>query len=150
MSMLELTDPVVSQYFTDGGNGTWKCKATGAVLQGENLKFYRANNGLALFGLPLANEDYSVRSGTSDTSAYVKCERAGLMYDPDRRHDNPPVAGPVYTIHVERDPRVVLDPGDDRRVDEQDVRHRQERGQAGDELDPDGGPTFRDVEEPIQ
>lgn len=107
-NMLDLNDPVVSRYFTDGGNGTWKVKSTGVILQGAILIFYRANNGLFYFGLPLANEDYSVRSGSSDMSAYVKCERAGLMYDPDRRHDNPPIDGPVYTIHVEQDPRVTV------------------------------------------
>lgn len=95
--MLDLNDPVVQTYFADGGNGSWKCKKNGVILFGGNLTFYRSNNGLALFGLPLSNEIYLPQyPGT----AIVPCERALIVYDPNRTIDNPPVDGPCYLLHI--------------------------------------------------
>jgi N-acetyl-anhydromuramyl-L-alanine amidase AmpD len=94
--VLDLNDPVVSRYFTDGGNGTWKCKKNGVVLLGRILIFYRSYGGPALLGLPLAGEDYS-----QPDAAYVVCERAIIIYDPHRRYDNPPIEGPCYLIHID-------------------------------------------------
>jgi hypothetical protein len=96
--MLELSD--VAAFFTDGGNGTWKCKANGVTLKGDILTFYRKNNGLALLGLPLANENYSLAG-----AAFTICERGTIIYDPQRKYDNPPIAGTCYLIHTERDVR---------------------------------------------
>jgi hypothetical protein len=97
-NMLDLTDPVVQTYFTDGGNGAWKCKKNGVLLIGSNLTFYRSHGGPALFGLPLANEIYLPQySGT----AIVPCERALIVYDPARKIDNPPIAGPCYLLHID-------------------------------------------------
>lgn len=97
-SMLDLTDPVVQTYFTDGGNGSWKCKKNGVILFGGNLAFYRSNGGPALFGLPLANEIYLPQyPGT----AIVPCERALIVYDPGRKIDNPPIQGQCYLLHID-------------------------------------------------
>ena len=97
-NMLDLTDPVVQTYFTDGGNGSWKCKKNGVLLFGGNLTFYRSHGGLALFGLPLANEMHLPQySGT----AIVPCERALIVYDPGRKIDNSPIEGPCYLLHID-------------------------------------------------
>jgi hypothetical protein len=94
--MLDLTDPVVSRYFTDGGNGTWKC-TNGVVMLGGNLTFYRSNGGPALLGLPLANEIYLTQY---PNTAIVPCERALIVYDPNRVIDHPPITGPCYLLHI--------------------------------------------------
>jgi hypothetical protein len=96
--MLDLSDPVVSRYFSDGGNGAWKCKNNGVILHGGILTFYRSYGGPALLGLPTAGENYS-QAG----AAYVVCERALIIYDPNRRYDNPPIEGPCYLIHLDSD-----------------------------------------------
>jgi N-acetyl-anhydromuramyl-L-alanine amidase AmpD len=96
-SMLDLTDPVVQMYFTDGGNGSWKCKSNGVILFGGNLTFYRSKGGPALFGLPLTKEIYLPQyPGT----AIVPCERVLIVYDPGRKIDNPPIEGPCYLLHI--------------------------------------------------
>jgi N-acetyl-anhydromuramyl-L-alanine amidase AmpD len=96
--MLELTDPVVQRYFTDGGNGSWKCKKSGVVLFGGNLTFYRSHGGPALFGLPLASEIYLPQY---PNTAIVPCERALIVYDPGRKIDNPPIEGQCYLLHID-------------------------------------------------
>lgn len=95
--MLDLTDPVVSRYFVDGGNSTWKCTVTGAVMLGGNLTFYRSNGGPALLGLPLSNEIYLKQY---PNTAIVPCERALIVYDPNRVIDHPPIDGPCYLLHI--------------------------------------------------
>lgn len=97
-NMLDLNDPIVSRYFTDGGNGTWKCRNTGVTLLGGILTFYRSYGGPALLGLPLAGENYS-----QPNAAYVVCERAIIMYDPNRHYDNPPIEGSCYLVHLDGD-----------------------------------------------
>jgi hypothetical protein len=94
--MLELNDPVVRMFFTDGGNGTWKCK-NGIKIWGENLKFYRSHGGPSLLGLPLAEE---VHIPLSPEIAIVPCERALIAYDPAKKLDNPPIPGPCYLLHL--------------------------------------------------
>ena len=64
---------------------------------GGNLSFYRSHGGPGLFGLPVANEIYPAQyPGT----AIVPCERVLIVYDPERKIDNPPVNGPVYLLHI--------------------------------------------------
>jgi N-acetyl-anhydromuramyl-L-alanine amidase AmpD len=95
--MLDLNDPVVKMFFTDGGNGTWKCK-NGVTLMGANLAFYRSNGGPAIFGLPTTNEIYPAQyPGT----AVVLCERVIMAYDPARKIDRPPIQGPCYLLHID-------------------------------------------------
>jgi hypothetical protein len=95
-AMLELKD--LADWFVDGGNGAWKCKANGVVLQGQILKFYRSNNGLVLFGLPVENERHDIAG-----IIYTICERAIIVYDPKRVADSPPIdkKSTCYTAHIE-------------------------------------------------
>ncbi len=95
--MLTLDDPVVKRYFTDGGNGTWKC-TNGVVLLGANLTFYRTYGGPALFGLPLSNEVYPSQY---PKTAIVPCERAMIVYDPARLIDRGLLPGPCYLLHID-------------------------------------------------
>ncbi len=95
-TVLDLSDPLVSRYFTDGGNGTWKC-TNGVVLMGANLTFYRTYGGPALLGLPLSNEVYPSQY---PKTAIVPCERAMIVYDPGRVIDKAPLAGPCYLLHI--------------------------------------------------
>ncbi|GCE12676.1 N-acetylmuramoyl-L-alanine amidase [Tengunoibacter tsumagoiensis] len=96
-SMLQLTDPSVQPFFSDGGNGAWKCK-NGVVLLGANLTFYRTYGGPGLLGLPLSNEIYPPQH---PNTAIVPCERAIIIYDPNRSVDNPPISGPCYLLHID-------------------------------------------------
>lgn len=98
-TVLELTDPVVQMFFTDGGNGTWKCKQNGVILLGANLTFYRTHGGPALFGLPLSGEIYPAQY---PNTAIVPCERALIVYDPDHKIDHPVIDGPCYLLHLEK------------------------------------------------
>jgi N-acetyl-anhydromuramyl-L-alanine amidase AmpD len=96
-TVLDLNDPLVSRYFKDGGNGTWKC-TNGVVLLGANLTFYRSNGGPALFGLPVSNEIYPPEY---PNTAIVPCERALIVYDPGRKIDSAPIPGPCYLLHID-------------------------------------------------
>jgi hypothetical protein len=96
--MLNLDDPVVKRYFIDGGNGTWRCKNNGVILQDANLTFYRSKGGPALFGLPLSNEIYLSQY---PNTAIVPCERVMLVFDPDRKIDHPPITGQCYLLHID-------------------------------------------------
>jgi len=103
-TMLELTDPTVARYFHAGANGSWVC-SNGVTLIGDNLKFYRSNNGLALLGLPLSNEIYPKNfPGT----AIVPCERGIITYDPGRTIDNPLLTGHCYLLHIDKGPGLDL------------------------------------------
>ncbi|WP_126556321.1 hypothetical protein [Dictyobacter kobayashii] len=95
--MLDLNDPVVKLFFTDGGNGTWRCK-NGVILLGANLTFYRCNGGPAIFGIPLTNE---IRLPQYPNTAIVPCERAIIAFDPERKIDAPPINSPCYLLHIE-------------------------------------------------
>ena len=95
--MLDLTDPIVSRYFVDGGNGTWKCTVTNVIMLGGNLTFYRSNGGPALLGLPLSNE---IALAQYPGTKIVLCERAIIAYDPNRIIDHPPIDGPCYLLHI--------------------------------------------------
>jgi len=95
-TVLDLSDPLVSRYFTDGGNGSWKC-TNGVVLMGANLTFYRTYGGPALLGLPLSNEIYPPEY---PKTAIVPCERVMIVYDPARLIDRSPMPGPCYLLHI--------------------------------------------------
>jgi N-acetyl-anhydromuramyl-L-alanine amidase AmpD len=97
-TMLELTDAIIQIYFTDGGDHAWKCRKNGVLLFGSNLTFYRSRGGPALFGLPLANEIYLPQY---PNTAIVPCERALIVYDPERKIDNPPIEGQCYLLHID-------------------------------------------------
>jgi N-acetylmuramoyl-L-alanine amidase len=90
----------MGMFFTDSGNNRWHCGPKNVDFIGENLNFWRSNNGLG--GLPLTNEIYLAQyPGT----AIVVCERWIQVYDPiqngKRQIDNPPGAGVVYLLHLD-------------------------------------------------
>ncbi len=102
--MIDLSNGAVANFFTDGGNGTWKCKQTGCIIQGAILQFYRAFggndlNGLTHLGLPLSNEVHDLAANPHVVRQSF--ERGILAYDPNRQLDNPPgVIGDVYLMHI--------------------------------------------------
>jgi N-acetylmuramoyl-L-alanine amidase len=93
-----LTLKDVQDFFVDGGKGAWKSKTTDKVLQGQILKFYSLNNGLALFGLPVTDEQHDIPG-----IIYSICERAVIVYDPKRVADHPPIddKSACYTAHID-------------------------------------------------
>jgi N-acetyl-anhydromuramyl-L-alanine amidase AmpD len=95
--MLELTDPQVAPFFSAGGDGSWLCNSNGVRLRGANLLFYRCYGGPRLFGIPLANEIYLPQY---PNTAIVLCERAMLVYDPDRKIDTPMMSGQCYLLPI--------------------------------------------------
>ncbi len=96
-AVLDLSDPLMAHYFEDLGNERWKCKPNGVILLGANREFYCRYGGVALFGLPLTNEIYDALPN----AAVVVCERAIICYEPARKNDNPPIAGPCYLLHLD-------------------------------------------------
>lgn len=97
--MLDLTTPGVSNFFevVPSNAEQWHCKQTDKIIQYGILKFYRQNNGLALFGLPVSNE-IPTPPGNGIVKQYF--ERAVLCYDPGHKIDDPPSAGDVYPLHL--------------------------------------------------
>jgi hypothetical protein len=103
-SMLDLAQ--VSGFFAQDGDG-WKCKQNGITIWGAMLPYYRSLPGpagqsgvLPFPGLPVRDKQY-----IGDV-AFMVCERAVLVYDPNRSFDNPAGAqGPCYLAHID-DPRV--------------------------------------------
>jgi N-acetyl-anhydromuramyl-L-alanine amidase AmpD len=105
--MLDLNDPVVQMFFTDGGNGTWKCKKNNFIIGHGILNFYQkfggdAFYGLTHLGLPLSNE---IGDPNHQGVVIQEFERATVRYDPSHLCDMPPGSGGVYLIHIEQDPR---------------------------------------------
>lgn len=90
------------QWFTDQGDGTWRCKKNGAIVMGGNLSYYRSlskdGNTLPIIGLPLESEQYHDEEGYWWSSQMF--ERATINYDPQHKVDNPPGSGTSYLAHV--------------------------------------------------
>lgn len=86
------------KYFSDAGNGVYKCIQTGKLLGHGILAFYEANSGLTRLGLPKSDE-MSV-SGKAGVVVQV-FERGVVAYDPQRILDNPPgSSGDCYYAHL--------------------------------------------------
>lgn len=97
---IELNTPGVGNYFAGLGS-TWQCKQTGKVIHDAILAFYQGYGntalcGLTFLGLPLSNE---VELPEGDGASKQYFERGCLVYDPQKRFDSPPGAGPVYLAH---------------------------------------------------
>lgn len=106
--MIGLDNVTVASHFT-GDDNAWKCKDNGIVVGHGILNFYRkfggdALCGLSYLGLPRSNE-LSVEGHPGVVQQ--EFERACVVYDPQKVLDNPPGSGPVYLVHVERDPRTL-------------------------------------------
>lgn len=108
MATIGLTDPTVASHFT-GGPDVWQCKDNGFFIGYSILKFYQSFGGDALCGLTYLGMPKSNEIGDPANPGVViqKFERGSVRYDPSHLLDNPPGSGPVYTIHVEQDPRYI-------------------------------------------
>jgi N-acetyl-anhydromuramyl-L-alanine amidase AmpD len=94
--MLQLSEPI-GKYYDQSGAAAWTRRGTNIVLHDANLAFYRQYGGI--FGLALTNE---IRLSQYPDAAIVVCERGILAYDPKRQMDNPPGAGSVYLLHLDK------------------------------------------------
>lgn len=99
---IDLTDPVVAGYFGTTPDGQWQCKRTGFIVRKGILSFYCSHGkdafcGLTYLGLPLSNE-----ISITGLPGVVKqeFERGWLVYDPNKKFDNPPGASEVYFMHL--------------------------------------------------
>ncbi|HEY6541596.1 MAG TPA: peptidoglycan recognition family protein [Ktedonobacteraceae bacterium] len=99
---IDLSNPVVTQYFTATPDGQWQCKQTGNIIRAGMLNFYRSFGadaccGLTYLGLPKSNE-----IPIAEYAGVVKqeFERGWLVYDPQHQFDNPLGAGEVYFMHL--------------------------------------------------
>ena len=100
--MIDLTNPVVAQFFTATPDGQWQCKQTGNIVQFGMLNFYRsfggdAYCGLTYLGLPRSNE---IPIAGHPGVVKQEFERGCLVYDPQHQVDNPPGAGEIYPMHL--------------------------------------------------
>lgn len=93
---VNLLDPVMSRYLEDSGDGKWRVKNSNIQIWGDIRDYYCRYGGVAHFGLPLTSELDNVVTGCKVTV----CERAIIIFDPDRRHDNPPETGTCYLMHI--------------------------------------------------
>lgn len=105
-NVIDINSPNVANFFEETDAEHWKCKSNGNIVQYGILSFYKQNNGLLLFGLPLSNEV------ELDANGNVRqfYERGCLIYDPKHVYDNPPGSGNVYTAHVYADKALGEDP----------------------------------------
>lgn len=103
---ITINSPNVANYFEELDATHWKCKSNGNEIHDGMLGFYKANNGLLMFGLPLSNE--VVLDDKGNTKQYF--ERGCLVWDPQHKYDNPPGSGSVYVAHVYSDNALGEDP----------------------------------------
>lgn len=105
---LNLTDTL--GFFSDGGNGVWKCTKNSNTLQGGILAFYRSFGMRALFGLSYLGLPLSVELApvAGDPARVQVFERGAVAYDPNRKLDQPPGVpaslDPSYLAHVDSGP----------------------------------------------
>ena len=89
-----------NQWFTDGGNGTWTCKQTGAAIIGGNLALYQSlsmdGNTLPIIGLPLEAEQY-----VGAHHSLQKFERALIVYNADDPNDRQPGLGTSHLAFID-------------------------------------------------
>lgn len=105
-NVIDIHSPNVSIFFEELSATHWKCKSNSNEIHDGMLSFYKANNGLLMFGLPLSNE--VVLDATGNTKQYF--ERGCLVWDPQHKYDNPPGSGSVYVAHVYSDNALGEDP----------------------------------------
>lgn len=104
-AMLQITDPLVGDYFEEQDANHWRCKHNGHIVRDGNLNFYRNLRsgqtpelaGLTMLGLPTGDE----KPIDGDGNTEQPFERAKVRYDPAHKYDNPPGAGSSYTTHVD-------------------------------------------------
>lgn len=112
---LDLSNAVVAGYFNATEDPQiWRCRKTDFLLGHGILSFYQKFGGDALCGLSYLGLPISPELPVSGQPGVVcqRFERAVLCYDPSHILDNPPGAGPVYLLHLDKDP------GQDPRIDE--------------------------------
>jgi hypothetical protein len=93
-TMLQITDPFAATYFVDKGGGRWHCTKTQVDIIGGILAFYRAINGAVR--LPLTGEQYTIPG-----VVWQVFESAILVYDPQKKLDNPTGSGPCYLAKLD-------------------------------------------------
>jgi hypothetical protein len=111
-TMIDLTNPTVASHFEATSDPqVWHCKDKNHdFLVGHGiLGFYQKIGGDALCGLTYLGLPCSNEIAVPGKPGVVKqeFERACVEWDPNKNDDNPPGSGPVYLIHVERDPRII-------------------------------------------
>lgn len=83
--MLTLSDPWAAGYFSDNGNGQWRCKNGGHIVGGNILKYYCVTQGAAR--LPLSEEIKDI-PGHPEV-AYQLFESGIIVFDPNHVLDGP-------------------------------------------------------------
>lgn len=92
-----LSDPIMSMYLEDSRDGKWRVKGSSVQIWGDIRDFYCKYGGVAVFGLPLTGELDDVVPGCKVTV----CERAIIVFDPERKNDSPPIEGTCYLLHID-------------------------------------------------
>lgn len=101
MLSIDLNVPEVSAHFKQQNATSWVCLQTGKAIHDAMLTFYRTFGrndccGLTFLGLPVSNE---ISLGNGVTKQFF--ERGVLVYDPQRKIDNPTKSsGSVYLAHL--------------------------------------------------
>jgi hypothetical protein len=97
MPAASFTDATMRNYFVADG-ARWKCKNNGMYMGGAIAAWYARYGGVAVFGLPISNEDSTTIPGV----IIQRLERGGVVvYDPKRLLDRPPTNEPCYLIHID-------------------------------------------------
>lgn len=105
---IDLSQPDVAAFFEANGE-QWHCKTTNCILMGGILDFYRSYGGnglcgLTYLGLPLTNEIVLNSVPNHPEITIQRFERGVLTYDPNHKLDSVPGAGPIYPLHLDREP----------------------------------------------
>ncbi len=103
---LSLGSPEVAKYFVDGGGGKLKRKDNGLMMGSGISTYYLASGGPGVLRLNTTNE-LQVRDNAGhiiEDVAYVITEACIIIYDPNRKVDNPPTKEPCYLMHIDSGP----------------------------------------------
>ncbi len=98
---VQITDPVIQQYFNVVNNGTClQRKDTGVTMGSGITAFYLKYGGPGILRLPDTNE-IAVDAQKYPGVVYVEMEACIIIWDPNRLLDNPPSTEGAYLMHTD-------------------------------------------------
>lgn len=98
-SSVQITDPVIAQYFTVVNGNCLQRKDTGVTMGSGITAFYLKYGGPGILRLPETGE-IAVDSIKYPGVVYVEMEGEIILWDPNRLLDNPPTTEGAYLMHI--------------------------------------------------
>ncbi|OYV47681.1 MAG: hypothetical protein B7X06_02915 [Verrucomicrobia bacterium 21-51-4] len=96
---VQITDPVIQQYFNIVNGNCLQRKDTGVMMGSGITAFYLKYGGTGILRLPETNE-IAVNAQKYPGVVYVVMEGEIIVWDPNRLLDNPPSTEGAYLMHI--------------------------------------------------